>query len=723
MILPLLLAAPARGGGSDPAEASAALLAAGRFREAAEEAARCPAPRCALVEGRALLSSGEPARAVRALARARGALGPLEPWGALLSGQALLLAGSPAEAVAPLRQAAQGPGDSPAVARAAALLGDALLEADDPLAAAEAAERAFSLPAQPRDVRAGVFWTLAQAQARLALRSREAGALARARGALLRFWRDFPDHPAQEQAAGLRAELDAAAGQPAPRPSPQDLLARAQRLLGAGEPARAAQEASRARAGLSAGEERSEASLLLARCLAADGRRGEASPFLQEAFRAAQPRVGAPAGLLLARDRARRALLEPALKVLDELARRFPDTNEADEGGLVAARLLLDAGKEPQARARLSRLAARGRGGPAADARWTLAWLSWRKGRPDAAGRFGAYAAAAEDDEGRARGLYWQARAGEPAEAKARLQRALALDPLGYTGVLARAALGEPRAETPPFPPPAPPAADAQQAADGPLALARDLLRVGFLPEAAAETERWAQAHRGQVAALLPALALWEAAGRYDRSVHLAQQLLIGRPAPWDLARGAPADTTIAALLRAAHPAAFPEAVAASARRLHIDPYLLLAVVRRESVFRPDARSAAGAVGLVQLLPATARRAALVLGRPEPADLDLASPPLALDLGAWYLAEMLGRFGDPAVALAAYNAGPRAVAPWALQGAGTPLDVWLEEIPYRETRHYVKAVVGAWSAYRILAGGGAARLGPVVPGPRAGTEF
>ena len=91
--------------------------------------------------------------------------------------------------------------------------------------------------------------------------------------------------------------------------------------------------------------------------------------------------------------------------------------------------------------------------------------------------------------------------------------------------------------------------------------------------------------------------------------------------------------------------------------------------------------------------------------------------------GAWYLSELLGRFGDPAPALAAYNAGPRIAGPWAAKSAGRPLDAWVEDIPYRETRRYVKIVIGSWSAYRILAGGAAPQLSAIVPEPRAGANF
>jgi soluble lytic murein transglycosylase len=112
-----------------------------------------------------------------------------------------------------------------------------------------------------------------------------------------------------------------------------------------------------------------------------------------------------------------------------------------------------------------------------------------------------------------------------------------------------------------------------------------------------------------------------------------------------------------------------------------------------------------------------------VLGRPAPSDKDLLEPAVAADLGAWYLAELLGRFRDPAVAVAAYNAGPRAVAPWAKSGLAEPLDVWVEEIPFKETRRYVKIVIGAWSAYRLLEGKAAPTLSATVPEVAPGTAF
>src|SRR6266852_4912738 len=447
----------------------------------------------------------------------------------------------------------------------------------------------------------------------------------------------------------------------------------------------------------------------LARALAADGRRTEAGPALAFAWKEGAPRIAAPAGMLLARDRARRGNDAEAVRILDQLARRHPQSGEAEEAAYVAARLQLDQGKEADARRRLARIARRRNGVHASDARWTLAWLSYRRGLPDTAERFAEFTASADSDALRAQGLYWQSRVAATREAGVFLRRVVEIDPLGYYGLLARQHLGQVDREPPPFPPASPP----PQGDELPprLALAADLFRLGLLTEASAEADRFVRQNPAQAVLALP---VYERAQRYDRSFALAQSLL-----GWK----APRPDSDPALLEGAYPAAYAPHVSSSAARAGVDPYLLLAIARRESLFRPDTRSSASAVGLMQLLPATARRAAIVLGRPSPTDADMAEPQTAIDLGAWYLSELLGRFGDPAIAAAAYNAGPRVALPWAVRSAGQPLDQLVEEIPYRETRTYVKVVLGAWSAYRILAGGAAPALTDTIPVPKPGDAF
>ncbi|GAC1344613.1 MAG: hypothetical protein NVSMB23_19710 [Myxococcales bacterium] len=738
----------------DPASAAGAELSKGRL-EAAQGAARScggtadehTRARCALVLARALFGSNQLEAAAQALAEVAGKLGPLEAHGAVLRGEALLLAGDAAAAIPPLRSAEALARDRPPGLRAAALLADALHAVGDDAAALSQAEAAAARAGQSAQVRAGLALTRTEALVALArspaasptepeptepeakdssgpdAAGRWRGAARRALLAARTFWLEHPDHPAAARMPLVESGLAAAAGAPLSPASGRELGLRASRLLSAGLPAAAVAQAREARRLLS-GPEGAEVDLLLARALAADGRRTEATDPIERAWKAGVSHVAAASGLLLARDRARHHQPELAIPLLDALVRRYPDTPEADEAAYFAARLLLEEGKAAPGRRRLVRIAARNRGSHASDARWTLAWLAFKARRGDAARLFAAFSAGATDDASRAQGLYWQARASSPAAAAPLLDQVRALDPLGWYGLLAAP---HPSKVVPPFPAPRP-AAPAPGPIAAPLAVADELLGLGFRAEAAAELDQYVRQRHGRLAELLPAIAAYERAGRYDRSVVLAQNLLATRPAASAFrepgsALQAAQDPGLRALLDAAYPAAYPELIARSAQRAGLDPYFVLAVARRESLFRPDARSAAGAVGLLQLTPATARRAAAVLGRPGPRDDELFEPGTAIDLGSWYLSELVGRFGDPAVAAAAYNAGPAAAAPWAARAAGARLDEWVEDIPFRETRQYVKAVLGAWSAYRILAGGAPPSIAAQVPPVKGGAEF
>jgi soluble lytic murein transglycosylase len=135
---------------------------------------------------------------------------------------------------------------------------------------------------------------------------------------------------------------------------------------------------------------------------------------------------------------------------------------------------------------------------------------------------------------------------------------------------------------------------------------------------------------------------------------------------------------------------------------------LVYAIMRQESAFDPDAISGARAVGLLQLMPETARRLASEIGKPFDEKL-LRTPPVNLDLGGRYLAKMLQSFnGSVAMAAAAYNAGPRAVRRWLDRMKGLDVDLWVAMIPFEETRTYVSKVMSNLARYAYLEGGEAA---------------
>lgn len=149
------------------------------------------------------------------------------------------------------------------------------------------------------------------------------------------------------------------------------------------------------------------------------------------------------------------------------------------------------------------------------------------------------------------------------------------------------------------------------------------------------------------------------------------------------------------------YPQPYDKEIHAAAKLTQLQPDLIYGVLRQESLYRADAVSSAGAYGLLQLLPETARRTARHWKRPRPAAADLFRPSINVPLGAGQLRILLDRFGgQTAVALAGYNAGPAAAARW-LPAQPVDPDIWVENIPFNETRSYVQrvlwhSVVFAW---------------------------
>ena len=135
--------------------------------------------------------------------------------------------------------------------------------------------------------------------------------------------------------------------------------------------------------------------------------------------------------------------------------------------------------------------------------------------------------------------------------------------------------------------------------------------------------------------------------------------------------------------LRARYPLQYEEIIRGHAESHRLDPALLAAVVYVESRFDPNARSDAGALGLMQLLPDTARGIALRTGGTRFVVADLRDPEINVRYGSWYLDHLRRRYGDMRTALAAYHAGPGNVDRWRRGGDGTV---------FPETRDYVAEV-------------------------------
>jgi len=176
--------------------------------------------------------------------------------------------------------------------------------------------------------------------------------------------------------------------------------------------------------------------------------------------------------------------------------------------------------------------------------------------------------------------------------------------------------------------------------------------------------------------ALLRAAKLADAWGWHDRAIATA-----ARARYWDD-------------LELRFPLAHQQQVLREARRQRVNPAWAFAIIRQESAFTPDARSHAGALGLMQLLPRTARSMARSMRLRRPRYRDLLDSDTNIRLGIRYLKQVRDRYdGHPVLATAAYNAGGRNVRRWLPVAGNVPADVWIETVPFRETRDYLQRVL------------------------------
>jgi soluble lytic murein transglycosylase len=151
-----------------------------------------------------------------------------------------------------------------------------------------------------------------------------------------------------------------------------------------------------------------------------------------------------------------------------------------------------------------------------------------------------------------------------------------------------------------------------------------------------------------------------------------------------------------------AYPLVYADVVSAEAENRSLDPLLLAALIRQESLFEPAAESWVGARGLGQVMPATGQSIAQDLGVEDFEVDDLYRPAVSIQFGAYYLASQLERFDDQIlVALAAYNGGPGNALQW-LESGGDDLDLFVEVITAVESRLYLQAVLENYVVYERL---------------------
>jgi soluble lytic murein transglycosylase len=159
------------------------------------------------------------------------------------------------------------------------------------------------------------------------------------------------------------------------------------------------------------------------------------------------------------------------------------------------------------------------------------------------------------------------------------------------------------------------------------------------------------------------------------------------------------------------------------AARNNLDPAWIAAEIRAESVFNPNARSGANAMGLMQVLPGTGMTVARQIGVPWAGAQSLYDPDTNIVLGSAYLRQLLDKYGgQPYFAIAGYNAGPAPLARWQSQRPGMDPDFWIETISYKETREYVARVLAFSTVYDWRLNGNALPLSDRMRGRTTGVR-
>ena len=169
----------------------------------------------------------------------------------------------------------------------------------------------------------------------------------------------------------------------------------------------------------------------------------------------------------------------------------------------------------------------------------------------------------------------------------------------------------------------------------------------------------------------------------------------------WRTLRGVPTDET-RHIFKAAYPLAFEDTLREETERYRVSPFLISALTRVESGFNELAVSYAGARGLMQVMPVTGNLIAQRKGDTEFSPALLLDPRWSIAYGSWYIDQLLHKFhGQEPLAIISYNCGPHRVDKWlARRGPVSEMDEFIEEVPYRQSRRYVKSVLRYIALYR-----------------------
>ncbi|HEX9079299.1 MAG TPA: transglycosylase SLT domain-containing protein [Desulfuromonadaceae bacterium] len=400
--------------------------------------------------------------------------------------------------------------------------------------------------------------------------------------------------------------------------------------------------------------------------------------------------INSEARFWLAKTLERQEQYDRAFGLFMELAGEGRKQEFADDALMEAAGLRKSLGSFAES-ARICELVVKGHPGSrfAARASWEGAWCRYLGG--DYAVAADAFKALLKDEKVREKALYWLARSLEnvgSADAAGWYRTLLDEYPAGFYAAWYREQKGS---------------RDLREALGRRNALAELPLAAGFEKPRLLASLGMTEEARNELAAVrrklgdrgaqFPGLArLYLEMGEYGSAISL---FLHNRPIKWDSAT--------LPLWAVGYPLAFTDPVSRYAAANGLSESLVYALIRAESGFTPTARSHAGAIGLMQLMPDTARATTGEKGTFDP--LRLTVPEFNIKVGTRHLRDLLkGYNGDAIYTIAAYNAGAAAVERWRRNMKGLKKDEFIESIPYQETRDYVKKVYASAATYRQLYG-------------------
>lgn len=411
--------------------------------------------------------------------------------------------------------------------------------------------------------------------------------------------------------------------------------------------------------------------------------------------------------LLLLRSRAAWRADQPAefLAGLDLLQQKFPTSRQVLEGRVLRAKYhTTDQVDFARAVEELSAAIEGGVVGNDGENIWTLGWTQFLWGRYDDALRtFDSYISAYPDGDYKTNSLFWSAKIhqkrGDSAAQQAALRRIETEYPYSYYSYRARQILGEPTV--------APsridggaifPDTEAQLAGvtSSRIDTIRELAAVDLSVDAAREAKALSLEYPDNSGVALLLADVYVRGGEPFKANGVLQR----RFRQFVRHGGAGVPRRFWEIL---FPLNYWPAIQAEAARRNVDPYVLASIIRQESGFEPSTVSNAGAVGLMQIMPAEVERIASAGGIEGVSRQALFDPATNIAVGAAeYVQKLAAMKGDPNLAVAAYNAGETAVGRWLAQTPAEDIDLFVESIPFGETRLYVKSVTRNQFEYRRI---------------------